>query len=419
MMTEEQNWVSKHRPETWGGLQGNNSDIDAIKDWCRNWSEGDSAQLLSGPPGVGKTSVAEVVSEKMGWPLVEINASSSRKSDDILDMVASMSTSPVDAEYHLVLLDEIDSLSGQVNLSPLKEALQNPQSPIILTCNDAYSVPKTLKRECTEREFSLGKRSRKAKIKDIVQKEDVDISKQEIGKLATRPDLRSAINDLQMYDTHEDAEVGWDDRDWSQGEFDAIDNILEGEGYVNYESTPDDFIYWLDENWRANASELGKNIRGLEAVVVYDALSRADKYLHRAETQNYRYWSHANDLLKATQDARLSDPYDGYVRNSFPSWFRGSVDRHNDGSPEAKLYEKLAETDKNNFQLSGNFVYFKQVLLPILEDLPEEEREDIAFNAGLEGKELEALGLESDSLESKGANDWEEGGGEHNSALSW
>lgn len=418
-MTEEESWVEKWRPDNFSEIQGNNKDVKAIKQWAENWSEGDSPQLLSGPPGTGKTSTAQVTASHMGWPITEVNASSSRTSDDILDIAAAMSTSPVDADQHLVLLDEIDSLDSAANLSPLKKALSDPHSPIVLTANDSYSVPKTLKRECTEREFSLQKRSRKAKLKDIRDAENVDISNQDLGKLSTRPDLRSAINDLQMYASHEDAEVGWDERSWSQGEFDAIDNILDGEGYVNFDATPADFIWWLDENWRADASELGKNVRGLEAVVVYDCLSRADKFLERAEKQDYRFWSVANALLKATQEARLSKPYEGWVQQDFPSYFRWSTDKHTDGSPEANLYQRLSEVDKNNFALSGNYTYFKQILLPLLKDLPEEDREEIAFNAGCEDEELKALGLEPDSIEEKRATNWVEGQGETNSALKW
>jgi len=146
-------WVEKHRPTTWGALQGNNKDIKQLRKWIENFSKGDQPQLLVGPPGTGKTSFVQLASQKYDLPLVQINASDSRTSSDIEDIADAIRSNPPDAEKYIILIDEVDSQSGRSNKTPLYNALDNPNNPVLLTANDEYSIPHAIRNKCKTREF--------------------------------------------------------------------------------------------------------------------------------------------------------------------------------------------------------------------------------------------------------------------------
>ena len=77
-------WADKHKPANTSQLLGNNSSINNFKTWLKNWHDvhvtkklpmpkfsrqnpGGKAVLISGPPGIGKSSAAALVGRELGW----------------------------------------------------------------------------------------------------------------------------------------------------------------------------------------------------------------------------------------------------------------------------------------------------------------------------------------------------------------
>src|SRR5690606_17816596 len=91
-------WVDKYKPTSSKqviGQQGDRSPLNKLIKWLRYWHKnldkkpafgkfasddgaGYRAALLSGPPGIGKTTTAQLVCKELGYDYLELNASDSR-----------------------------------------------------------------------------------------------------------------------------------------------------------------------------------------------------------------------------------------------------------------------------------------------------------------------------------------------------
>jgi len=374
-----ESFTNRFRPEKLSDIRGHPTAIKKIKKWAKNWTEGDKALLLHGPAGTGKTSTAEALANDMEWEIEEVNASSVRRKDDIKHLVQSIrgkSDEPI-----LFLIDECDSMDGR-SLTPLKKILDHPPNPIIFTANEKWQVPNSIENNTTNHKFNLQKRSIKPVIRDIAEKEGIDISKQEIGKLATRQGLRDAINDLQEY-AESEGSVDWDDREQDIGNFKAVDNILRGKKYSG-EMTPPDLVDWLDEN-------IYEDMDGVEAMRAFQCLSEADKFVQRAnDTQNYSWWKYAGSIAEEVANVRLSEPYD-WINKSYPKSRRNKPPKSTYDNPEATLYREI----KNSEGYSGSFSFqeFRKDILPILKEQSKDEKMNMVLSYSLSSDAMKGLDI--------------------------
>lgn len=392
----DQQWTDRYRPTSFNQIQGNTAAINRLKDWAEKFPADTSPRLLVGSPGTGKSVTVEVIADWLDLQMVELNASSARKKRDIKRMAGTIANRSADGERKVILLDEADSWHHASNKKPLYDALDDPDNLVFITANDEWETPSGIVTRSDKETFRLQTRSIKAKLKDIRDAEGLDLADDDLDPFAERNDLRSAINDLQSF---AEADVVPDDARVMEDEdsgWDLVDRMLMG--------TPDRgphdprwAMLWLDENAR-------RTYRGLELAYAYDALSRADTLLARAQSRGYRHWRYAGAVVDSVARLRRSEPYyDDEIsrkKKEFPSWLQGEkVPRADRESSEASLYRQLDNYETGEPGLGCSFADFKARVLPRLEALDREDKYQLILEKRLDPEAYDALGVQKTEYE--------------------
>ncbi len=88
-------WVEKYKPKSTKEVIANPAAVKKLQDWLQGWQRSEvqrakrgeapargatqkNAALLSGPPGIGKTTTAHLVAAECGYYALEFNASDTR-----------------------------------------------------------------------------------------------------------------------------------------------------------------------------------------------------------------------------------------------------------------------------------------------------------------------------------------------------
>ncbi len=197
-------WTEKYRPKDVDGyVFRDTQQREQIQAWIKEGSI--PHLLLSGAPGVGKTTLAKILITQLEideYDVLEINASRENSVDTIRDKISGFVETMPFGKFKVVLLDEADYISpnGQAALRGVMETFAQT-ARFILTCNYPNRVIPALHSRCQG--FHIEKIDQTeftARVAKILIDESVtpDLDILDTYVKATYPDLRKCLNLVQM-----------------------------------------------------------------------------------------------------------------------------------------------------------------------------------------------------------------------------
>jgi len=193
-------WSEKHRPQTLDELVGQ---PDSFIAEMRAILEGDAPMqhflFCSPEPGTGKTTMARIIADTLGWQLHQFNASSKRQRgiEFVEDDVAPLARSG--AWQTIFLLDEADRITPQAQ-DALKGVIEDATGFFILTANDLTRVSRWLQSRCQVRHFRpIPDDLALEQLAVIAAREGAEVDGNDLFRIVARHngDLRNAIGALQ------------------------------------------------------------------------------------------------------------------------------------------------------------------------------------------------------------------------------
>ncbi len=357
-------WTEKYRPQSLRDLIGNDTVLSQLRRWATEWTQETPPKkrvvILSGKPGIGKTSAAHALAHDLGWTIIELNAADARNETVLRRIAGSGSANETfddtgryipsrEGGRKLIILDEADTLcergeqttEGGHDYSDrgAKKAIvamaKTTRQPLMLIVNDYYTLIRgggePFKTLCLHLPFHDVTTSQITELlKHICHSENIITDTKILTAIAARSkgDVRSAVNDLQAVSLNRTSldikaldAVGYRDRetvifDAVRDVFKARDSATSRNSMRGADIDPETFILWISENIPREYLDVDDLAAG------FDAVALADVFLGRVHRrQSYDLWAYASDLMSAGVTAAKTHPY-GNMIYAYPTWIR-------------------------------------------------------------------------------------------------
>ena len=202
-------WVEKYRPKTISECVLPSGLKQTLSEFI---SKGDLPNLiLSGGPGVGKTTAAKALIEELGLTYMMINGSEESGIDTLrVKLKNYASTVSLHGGRKYLILDESDYLNAQSTQPALRGLIEefHKNCGFILTCNYKNRLIPPLHSRCSVVDFTIQKSEKKElaelffkRVMDILVAEDIKFEPKAVAEVINKffPDWRRVINELQRY----------------------------------------------------------------------------------------------------------------------------------------------------------------------------------------------------------------------------
>ena len=197
-------WSEKYRPQSLMDMIGNEEARAAFVEWFGKWKKGTKPLLLVGPPGIGKTTLANLAAKQFGYDMISLNASDVRNKQQIQEILSPVLGNASLLGSPMIFVDEVDGVHGRADfggVEALLDILKEPTIPIILAANSESSDKMKSIKKATKTIYlkPLPPRLMQLYLERILQKEDARMSPGSLAKLVmgSRGDIRSMINSAQ------------------------------------------------------------------------------------------------------------------------------------------------------------------------------------------------------------------------------
>ena len=202
-------WVEQYRPKDIESCVLPNNLKDTLTEFV---SEGNLPNLiLSGGPGVGKTTAAKAMLEQIGATYMMINGSEESGIDVLRTKIKNFaSTVSLEGGRKYIILDEADYLNPQSTQPALRGFMEefHKNCGFILTCNYKNRIIQPLHSRCSTIDFTIPKSEKPTLAKrfmertiNILDENEIKYEKRVVAEVINKhfPDWRRVLNELQRY----------------------------------------------------------------------------------------------------------------------------------------------------------------------------------------------------------------------------
>ncbi len=312
-------WSEKYRPQSIADMVGNEEARTAFVEWFAKWKKGTKPLLLVGPPGIGKTTLANLASKQFGYDMIGLNASDIRNKQRIQEMLSPVLSNLSIFGKQMIFVDEVDGIHGRSDFGGVEgliKILKEPTVPIILAANSETSdkmkgIKKVVK---TIHLKPLPPRLLQLYLQKILKNENAKLGLGSIIKIIinSRGDLRSMINSSQALVT------GFEPS--TERSFERL-NVEDGINAFFKANSKDEarivlYSLRIDPREKINAfysSVITSNISQIEMEKMLQVLSEADLLYGRImKTQEWRLLRYLDNILLKLYQKDISIRYTKY-----------------------------------------------------------------------------------------------------------
>ncbi|MFO0971691.1 MAG: DNA polymerase III subunit gamma/tau [Candidatus Saccharimonadales bacterium] len=185
----------KYRSKSLGEIIGQVHVTKTLENALKN-GKINHAYLFTGPRGTGKTSIARIIAHTINdlpyeeevnhLDIIEIDAASNRRIDDIRDLRDKVHIAPVSAKYKVYIIDEVHMLTTE-SFNALLKTLEEPPEHVvfILATTEVHKLPATIISRTQRHSLRLVSTDEvAAHLKTIAKNESIDIDEGALRLLA-------------------------------------------------------------------------------------------------------------------------------------------------------------------------------------------------------------------------------------------
>lgn len=215
----------KYRPKDFSSVKGQEHIVTTLTNQIQADRIG-HAYLFCGTRGTGKTTVAKIfakavncehpgengpcgecamcraIEEQSSMNVVEIDAASNNRVDDIRQVIEEVQYSPAEGRYKVYIIDEVHMLSTSA-FNALLKTLEEPPSYLIfiLATTEAHKIPLTILSRCQRYDFKrIGVDTIAARLRELLDQEGIEAEDRALTYIARQADgaLRDGLSLLEQ-----------------------------------------------------------------------------------------------------------------------------------------------------------------------------------------------------------------------------
>ena len=200
-------WVTRYTPRRLKDMIGAVAPITELSAWLTGWGTtgGVRGALVTGPPGIGKTTAVGLIVRGCGYDLVEFNASDERSATAVRKYFDDAKRSGCCGKRRVIVMDEVDGMStgDRGGIGELAKVIAGCSFPIICIANERGTPRlRPLASCCLDIRFQRPTKTviAKALFERVVKAEKLGYTVGQLEELCERNgnDIRSVINALQF-----------------------------------------------------------------------------------------------------------------------------------------------------------------------------------------------------------------------------